>query len=206
MSDHGDDDRDYWLLVVELSDEAGPRRSPSKPIVEVIQTVESPEERYRRLREDPEDRVGRFGVARRPDLEPSAPFAGQKASSEARRSLKRRLWHEGYTVGDDQRLWHVYVIRLADEAGPRLNADLPVVYVGETALTPEERFRQHQEGARSKSGHRLASKLVRLHGIELMPELCDGLNPLFSRASSEEAERKLAEDLRARGYTVRGGT
>lgn len=206
MNDQRDDDRDYWLLVVELSDEAGIRRAPDKPIVEVIVTVEHPEERYRRLREDPEDRVGRFGVARRPDLEPSEPLPGLNAAREARRSLKRRLRHEGYTVGDDQQLWHVYVIRLADEADPHRNADMPVVYVGQTSLTPEERFRQHKEDARSKRGHRLASNPVLLHGIELMPELYDSRNPLNSRESSEEAERTLAEDLRAQGYTVLGGT
>lgn len=34
MTKRRDDDRDYWILVVELTDEAGKRRSPELPNLE----------------------------------------------------------------------------------------------------------------------------------------------------------------------------
>ena len=205
MAERRDENRDLWVLVVELSDEAGKRRSPDLPNLEVIRTVESPEVKYERLRADPEHRVGQYGVARRPDLEPTGSFVGLKASAKARRDLIRELRAEGYTVNRNEDLWHVYVIRLDDTAGPRQDPALPVVYVGQTSGTPEERLRQHLDGAMSSGGHPIYSKVVHRHGRELMPELYAHLNPIYSEKKSKAVERQLADELRKQGYTVEGG-
>jgi hypothetical protein len=46
--------------------------------------------------------------------------------------------------------------------------------------------------------------VVRKYGLRLMPELYEHLNPMpFEAAAQMEIE--LAEDLRAKGYTVAGG-
>jgi predicted GIY-YIG superfamily endonuclease len=105
-------------------------------------------------------------------------------------------------IGDDggrrSRIFRVYVIELDDAAGPRARAELPCVYVGQTADTPEERFAEH------KSGHH-ASRHVKRHGIRLRPDLYATLPLVPTREQAEELERRVAEELARRGYTVFGG-
>jgi hypothetical protein len=67
-----------------------------------------------------------------------------------------------------------------------------------TGLTPEERFQNHKLGIKS-------AKVVQRHGLRLMPELFECLNPMPFEAAAQ-MERDLAEDLRSQGYTVTGGT
>jgi hypothetical protein len=91
----------------------------------------------------------------------------------------------------------VYVIELAGDDGRRMNP--PAVYVGQTSLSPQERFANH------KRGHR-ASRHVRQRGLWLRWRLFDALNPLPDREAAEAAEVELAERLRASGeYRVYGG-
>jgi hypothetical protein len=97
------------------------------------------------------------------------------------------------------RVFSLYVIELSDEAGPRKNPARPVVYVGQTSKTPEERFAQH------KKGGKLASPRVFKHGIRLLPDLYRDRNPLSDSVDPVKAELKLAKYLEAHGYTVRGG-
>jgi hypothetical protein len=100
--------------------------------------------------------------------------------------------------------YQVYVIELSDDVGPRQNPDLPWVYVGQTALSPEQRFRQHRDGARNERGP-LASKWPRRYGIRLRPDLYDQ-EPVFgTRRDAELAEAALAARLRDLGYSVKGG-
>jgi hypothetical protein len=47
--------------------------------------------------------------------------------------------------------------------------------------------------------------VVKRYGLRLMPELYEYLNPMPFEAAAE-MEKDLAEDLRAEGYTVAGGT
>ncbi len=72
------------------------------------------------------------------------------------------------------------------------------MYVGQSAVPPEQRFRQHPEGYRS-------SRHVRRHDKHLRPRLYRHFNPLASRDEALETERELARRLRNRGYTVYGG-
>jgi len=67
-----------------------------------------------------------------------------------------------------------------------------------TGLAVEDRFKNHKQGRKSAS-------VVEKYGIRLMPELYEYLNPMPFEAAAQ-MEKDLAEDLRAEGYTVAGGT
>lgn len=68
------------------------------------------------------------------------------------------------------------------------------MYVGQTSLDPEVRFKQH------KSGYK-ASAIARKYGIHLVPCLYEHLNPVPA-AEREKRERRLALHLKKRGYAV----
>src|SRR5215471_3659612 len=91
--------------------------------------------------------------------------------------------------------YHVYVIELDDAVGERVRTDKPSVYVGQSALTPEERYAQHRRGYRS-------SRYVRNHGLRLRPKLYRSYNPLPDRDAALATEAHLAKRLRKRGFTV----
>jgi predicted GIY-YIG superfamily endonuclease len=101
---------------------------------------------------------------------------------------------------------NVYVVLLAPAAArirkvmrenPARDQKKPIVYVGLTGLTPEERFANHKQGIKSSS-------FVRRFGIRLLPELYEHLNPMPYEAAAQ-MEKDLTEDLRQAGYTVVGG-
>lgn len=100
--------------------------------------------------------------------------------------------------------YNVYVIELRREVlekarfarkNPELRDDKPCVYVGQTALAPEDRFAQHLEG-------RKCNPFVREFGVRLRPKLYANVGPFETRAEAERAEVALAERLRRRGYVV----
>jgi hypothetical protein len=66
-----------------------------------------------------------------------------------------------------------------------------------TGLRPEERFANHKAGIK-------AARVVKRHGIGLLPEMYADLNPMPFEAAVQ-MEGYLAEDLRRAGYTVAGG-
>ncbi len=101
----------------------------------------------------------------------------------------------------------VYVILLRqavlEERGvlrlnPKRDAAKPCLYVGMTGLPVDHRFENHKNGYK-------AARVVEKHGVRLMPELYEHLNPMPFEAAAQ-MEKDLAEDLRAAGYTVTGGT
>lgn len=89
---------------------------------------------------------------------------------------------------------HPSILRL----NPNRNPAKPCVYVGMTGLAVEDRFQNHKKGQKSAS-------IVKKYGLRLMPELYEYLNPMPFEAAAQ-MEKDLAEDLRAEGYTVAGGT
>lgn len=108
----------------------------------------------------------------------------------------------GYTVNRIERAYCTYVVNLHD---PELkDPGKGYVYVGETSLTPDERLRVHLAGARSAKGGKLASTKVFKFGTTLNRELMND-HIYLTRESARDAERHLAENLRARGYVVEGG-
>jgi hypothetical protein len=67
-----------------------------------------------------------------------------------------------------------------------------------TGLAVEDRFQNHKQGQKS-------AWVVEKYGLHLMAELYEYLNPMPFEAAAQ-MEKDLAEDLRAQGYTVAGGT
>jgi predicted GIY-YIG superfamily endonuclease len=102
---------------------------------------------------------------------------------------------------------HVYVVLLAPGAAkhsgilksnPRRDPAKPCIYVGMTGLDPAERFENHKKGYKS-------AWVVEKYGVRLLPEMYECYNPMPFEAAAR-MEKELAEDLRAQGYTVTGGT
>ncbi len=100
--------------------------------------------------------------------------------------------------------YNVYVIELSRdvfqhtkfvEANLYLRANKPCVYVGSTYLTPEQRFQQHLDGYKS-------NRYAHEYGVRLLPHVYRNLQGFETRELAEEAEMKLAESLRGRGYAV----
>ena len=87
--------------------------------------------------------------------------------------------------------------RRFQRANPDYCFERPCVYVGSTARTPQERYRQHLAGIRA--GRRYVRDYPGQEG--LMPGLYAHLNPVPADKAEDE-ERALAERLRAEGYGV----
>ena len=102
---------------------------------------------------------------------------------------------------------NVYVVVLSKAAlkdlsilgrNPNRDPSKPAVYVGLTGLPVDHRFENHKNGYKS-------ARLVRRYGDRLLPELYEHLNPM-PYEYAVQMEKDLAEDLRAQGYAVVGGT
>ena len=102
---------------------------------------------------------------------------------------------------------NVYVVVLSKAAlkdlsilgrNPNRDPSKPAVYVGLTGLPVDHRFENHKNGYKS-------ARLVRRYGDRLLPELYEHLNPM-PYEHAVQMEKDLAEDLRAQGYAVVGGT
>lgn len=89
--------------------------------------------------------------------------------------------------------YSVYVVEL-DES-KRRGATKSALYVGQTALSPEDRLAQHLN-------HQHSSRHVRGHAVRLRPDLYAEHNPLPTRAEAESKEAWLAAKLRSEGYDV----
>jgi hypothetical protein len=102
---------------------------------------------------------------------------------------------------------NVYVVLLSEAAlkdlsilrrNPAHDRSKPAVYVGMTGLPVDHRFENHKNGYKS-------ARLVRKYGVRLLPELFNHLNPM-PYEHAVQMEKDLADDLRAQGYAVCGGT
>jgi hypothetical protein len=99
----------------------------------------------------------------------------------------------------------VYVIELPPEVtqarsfkkqNPQYAEGSTCVYVGLTAKTVEERYKQHA------TGHKLAAKPCAKYGVKgLIPDLFEHLNPM-KRTDGEKKEVALGNELRELGYGV----
>jgi hypothetical protein len=121
--------------------------------------------------------------------------------------MRRRTFRQLRARTESQFHHHVYVVLLHALAArdrkvraenPARDPKKPCVYVGMTGLLPEERFWNHKNGEK-------AARVVTRFGIRLLPELFAHLNPMPFEAAAQ-MEKELAEDLRAQGFTVTGGT
>jgi hypothetical protein len=102
--------------------------------------------------------------------------------------------------------YSVYVVLLEEYVGtlpqmrlrnPKRDPSKPFVYIGLTSLRVDGRFDYRR--ATPKTEWR-----VHQYGVRLMPELCEDLNSMTLEKALHTA-RKLAEDLRAKGFGVANG-
>lgn len=107
----------------------------------------------------------------------------------------------------------VYVVELSKKvftenarfraANPQFNGVLECLYVGMTSKTPAERFKQHKTGYISKKGYKISAYIVEKYGAYLRPSLYDNINAKpMTRQQALAMEKKLALDLRRKGYAV----
>jgi predicted GIY-YIG superfamily endonuclease len=89
---------------------------------------------------------------------------------------------------------HVYVVYLRNPKGDGKAG----YYVGMTGLDPAERLSNHKRGYK-------AAGIVHRFGERLVPTLYAHLNPMTFE-DAVRMEKQLAEELRAKGYQVFGGT
>jgi hypothetical protein len=112
-----------------------------------------------------------------------------RLSKRQQRTKNADFHHSVYVILlDDKVAKHPSILRL----NPKRDSLKPCVYVGMTGLPVDHRFENHKNGYKS-------AWVVEKYGTRLMPELYQHLNPM-------PFEAELAEDLRAEGYTVTGGT
>lgn len=92
----------------------------------------------------------------------------------------------------DIRTYRVYVIEL------RCRLHCREVYVGSSALSPDERYRQHKDG----DGYG-ASGMVRERGVRLRRDLAPRRS-FMTRDAAKWAEKRTRRDLERLGYVVHG--
>ena len=68
-------------------------------------------------------------------------------------------------------------------------------YVGQSARSPEVRFKQHKNGYK-------ANRYAKKYGLKLVPQLYEKYNPIPSRKDAEELEEYIAQKLRKQGFGV----
>ncbi len=112
-----------------------------------------------------------------------------------RKTSKDPYHHSVYVVLLDDA---VLKQRTVQRLNPGRDSAKPCVYVGMTGLPVDQRFQNHKNGYKS-------ARIVERYGVRLMPELYEYLNPMPFEAAAQ-MEKEIAEELRAEGYTVVGGT
>ena len=193
--------QDYRLIVIEL-DDVVPRRDQRKPNLYVARTVTPPDERFATIQRSKKIHWYTAHVLKlRSDLTNSRTYKSSGDAREACSKLSKKLTSEGYTVNRNTQVWTVYVIELDKTAVS--NPGKGYVYVGETSRTPEERFKQHRDGARNKYG-RLYASVVKQHGVKLRPDLAPR-KKYFDKDAAKRGEKEHFELLKAKGFNVKGG-
>ncbi len=197
----------YQIIAVELSDIIE-RRDPDKPNLYVGLSKVAPEARLRELLagEGPETLRGHFKQLRMDLVENMAEYSYMKQAKKALQREKRRLARQGHWLNGRHAVWNGYVIDLDTDG--ITNFGKGFVYVGQTSLTPEERFAIHKAPKPAPPARDLASKIVRRRGIRLNYELMDVMypkSPVYTAADAKSMERSWALKLKKMNYRVEAG-
>jgi len=195
-------DQHYRVMVVEL-DDVKPRNESGLPNLLSLITVSTPKERFARLiGPKPSPRWTKGHVAGpRSDLSLNKTYDNYDRAKKAERRLVDRLLRQGYIVNKRVSHRRVYVVEL--DGSHLANSGKGYLYVGETSLSPAERFAKHKSDATNKSGQRIGSRFVRNHGVRLRPDLApDGF--FLTKAESEQAEAECRRRLEVAGYRCEG--
>jgi hypothetical protein len=195
-------DQRYRVMVVEL-DDVKPRNESGLENLLTLVTVSTPEERFARLvgpKPSPQWTKGHV-VALRSDLSITKTYGSLDSAKKAERRLVDRLLRKGYIV--NRRVGHrrVYVIEL--DSSHLAKPGKGYLYVGETSLTPSERFAKHKDDARNKNGKRIGSRFVRKKGLRLRPDLAP-TGFALTKAEAEQAEADCRRRLEKLGYRCEG--
>ena len=115
-----------------------------------------------------------------------------------RERLVREYRDKGWTVtnAEPRNTHYVYTVELnmpSESSGD----DEIAFYVGQTGLTPEQRFKRHIQG-------RLSNRQVQQYGVRLRQDLIDNAGPM-THLESLRLERQLYGRLQSTGYRVYGG-
>lgn len=143
----------------------------------------------------------------------AVPYRLSARSSDALASWLARHWRDVNRIAlgaprsnpeplfnplDNPTTRRVYAIDLDPRAhhGHQGKNGRPAIYIGQTGLSPQARFREH------KSGSMFASDVVTRYGRKLHPETW---GPFDSIEAAEREEKRVADLFRRRGYNVFGG-
>ena len=193
----------YHLVVLEL-DDATPRFRANRCNLLVALTLLEPEAFVTHVQAG----KGRHSWAKgrvvrlRRDLMYAKDYDKLKKAQNAAKARIRALRYLGHRVNRPGPLRRVYVIEL-DVTHPK-NKKRIEFYVGETALTREERFLQHRTRATDAQGRKLWSQLPADCGVRLRPDLTP-VEEYVSVPEAELAEADCRRRLEALGFLVRGG-
>ena len=196
----------YYSFLVHLDEEArnrkgvasrNPNADPSAPCVYAAVTPGRPPETFELLRRffNPRSLAGRYG------LNVDSKTIKRHVKREGALARQARLVNEyrdkGWTVTnpDDPKKHSVYVVELIDTSRPDNEVSY---YVGQTSLTPTQRFERHRQGGV------LANRRVERYGKRLRQDLVGGTE-LMSELESLRRERQLAAKLKSQGHRVYGG-
>ena len=197
----------YRIVAVELSDIIE-RRDSSKPNLYVGLSKVVPETRFEELLsgEGPENLRGHFKQLRMDLIEDVAEYSYMKQAKKALQREKRRLARQGHWLNGQHAVWHGYVIDLDTEG--ITNFGKGFVYVGQTSLTPEERFAIHKAPKPAPPARDLASKIVRRRGLRLNYELMEAMypkSPVYTAVDAKSLEKSWALKLKKMEYRVEAG-
>ena len=195
-------DQHYRVMVVEL-DDVKPRNESGLPNLLSLITVSTPEERFARLigpKPSPRWTKGHV-VGPRSDLSLTKIYDNYDRAKKAERRLVDRLLRQGYIVNKRASHRRVYVIEL--DGSHLTKPGKGYLYVGETSLTPSERFAKHKDDARNKNGKRIGSRFVRKKGLRLRPDLAP-TGFALTKAEAEQAEADCRRRLEKLGYRCEG--
>ena len=193
---------EHWIVAVEL-DDVVERRNPLRPNLYLEVTTAPPLMRFNQIKRSKRKTWYHGCVQKlREDLMPKSAFPNRESATAALKLLRETLDEEGYTVNRNTRVWQVYVLEL--DSSEVKNLGEGHVYVGETSLSLETRLQQHRGELLSKKGKSLSARAIKVPIIGLIPKLAPQ-QLYYSKSQATRAEAELAQDLRDKGYLVRGG-
>jgi predicted GIY-YIG superfamily endonuclease len=190
----------WWIEVVEILDPDLPRRLADKPNVKVSVRVSQP------TLDNVQTHFKEQKVLFRADLSPTKSYTDHESAKKRQAEVRERLMTQGYTVGNDLKVWSVYVIELntAHFTPAQRKKHSAFFYVGMTSKKVDARLAEHKEGARTDKGPkfgRSAHKYFSRYRPDLSPKQL-----YFSQEQALRAESKKRLQLEALCYKVDGGT
>jgi hypothetical protein len=193
----------FWVTAIETQDVVQ-RRHIDYPNIYFKTTKRSPQEIFEKLRSGKSKSWAAKNVTRILTEHCSGPHSSKKDADEVRKTKRKQLQTDKYTINMDTRTWRVYVIELISEKSP--DGKMTPLYVGETSKSPEERFIEHRDKLRNNKGKLYSSKTgdsAKMLRYDLFPE--EDFNRFYSNDESERAEKNWIDKLKNEGYFVVGG-